>query len=70
MLAEVAGVDQQALLAALHLEDELGDRGVGDRFEGVADAAVDGVDAADRATSIWPFRAATRSGSGWEEERR
>ena len=47
-LAEVGAVDQQALLAALHFEDELGDRGVGDGFEGVADPPVlDRVDAAD-----------------------
>src|SRR3954447_7783356 len=37
--ADVFAVDDQPLLAALHLQDELGDRGVGDAFEGAADAA-------------------------------
>src|SRR4249919_836272 len=39
-LAEVGRVDQQALLAAFHLQGELGHRSVGDGFEGVADAPV------------------------------
>ena len=48
-LQRLVGVDQQALLAALHFQGELGDRGVGDDFEGVADAAaLDRVDAADQ----------------------
>ena len=40
--ADVFGVLEKALLAALHLEDELGDGGVGDDFEGVAHAMVGG----------------------------
>lgn len=44
--AEVGGVDEEALLAAGHDQFEFGDRGVGDRLEGVADAAADGVDVA------------------------
>ena len=49
---------KQALLAALHFQDELGDRGVGDRFEGVADAAaLAGVDPCrPGSTSIWPLQ--------------
>src|SRR4051794_29901918 len=48
-LADVDAVDDQPLLAALHLEDELADRGVGHPFEGAADAALLGrVDAADQ----------------------
>ena len=47
-LAEVAAVDQEALLAALHRQHELGHRGVGDRVEAGADAAVLGVDPADQ----------------------
>jgi hypothetical protein len=37
LFADVFGVDQQPLLAAFHLQDELGDRGVGGGFEGVSD---------------------------------
>ena len=52
-LADVGGVDQQAFLAALEFEHELGDRGVGDLSKGRAEARVfgsllvDGVDEAD-----------------------
>src|SRR5690242_10477289 len=47
LAADVFGVDQEPLLAALHFKDELGHRGVGDRFEGVADAPpLGGVDLA------------------------
>ena len=42
------GVHDQALLAAEHLEHELGDGGIGDVGEGGADAAFDGVDLADQ----------------------
>ncbi len=43
--ADVFGVDDQALVATEHGEGELGDRGVGDDFKGVADAtALAGVD--------------------------
>jgi hypothetical protein len=45
-LAEVCRVDDQALAAALHGEDEPADRGVGGVFEDVAYAAVDRVYAA------------------------
>ena len=43
--AEVAAVDDQALLAALHLEHEAADGDVWDRFEAGADAALVGIDA-------------------------
>ena len=69
--ADVGGVAEQALRPALHRQDELGDRGVGDDFEGGADAAVDGVDAADQVDlEAGRARSATRSGSWWLEERR
>ena len=45
-LADVGRVLKEALLAALQGDDDLGDRRVGDGFEGGAEAAVDGVDAA------------------------
>src|SRR5215218_424750 len=45
--ADIGAVDDQALLSALHLQDELADRSIGRRLEGVADTAVDGVDPAD-----------------------
>ena len=37
---------EEALAAAVEGEGEVGDRGVGDGFEGGAEAAVDGVDVA------------------------
>ena len=46
--AEVDRVDEEALVAAVEVEGELGDGGVGDGFEGGADCAVDGVDEADQ----------------------
>jgi hypothetical protein len=47
-LAEVAGVDEEALFAAGHGQGEFGDGDVGDGVESGADAAVDGVDASDQ----------------------
>ena len=44
--AEVGGVFEQALLAALHFQGEFGDGGVGDGFEGVSDSSVDAFDMA------------------------
>src|ERR1700704_1726083 len=44
--ADVAAVDQKALLAAFERKGEFRGRGVRDPFEGVADAAVDRVGAA------------------------
>src|SRR5680860_1759896 len=46
--ADVLGVDDQAALAAAHVEHEAGDRGVGEDVEGAADPALDRVDAADQ----------------------
>ena len=43
-LAEVRRVDDQAPFAAEHFQHELGDRRVGNRFKGVANAALDRVD--------------------------
>ena len=48
LVAEVAGVDQKAPLAAVEVEGELGDGDVGGLVEDRADAAVDGVDLADQ----------------------
>ena len=45
--AETGAVLQQALLAALEVQDELGDRGVGDALEAGAGPAFDRVDEAD-----------------------
>src|SRR3954452_6083126 len=57
LLADVFAVDQKALLAAFHLQDELGDRGVGDGFEGVSDAAaLAGVDPADQVDVYLAFQ--------------
>jgi hypothetical protein len=47
MFAEVGGVDEETLAAALHIEGDPGHRGVGDGFEGVADLAVDAFDVAE-----------------------
>src|SRR5919112_5144445 len=45
--AEVGGVDEEALLAALHVQNGLGHRRVGEHLEGAAQApALDRVDAA------------------------
>ena len=45
--AEVGRVDREALVAALHVDHDFGDRPVGDFGEGDADAAVLGIDAGD-----------------------
>ena len=58
--AEVGGVFQQPLLAALHVQDERGDRGVGDGLEGVADLPLaDRVDPPDQ-VEVDPGRYAGR----------
>jgi hypothetical protein len=46
--AEVAAVDDEALAAALHLDDRFGERGVGRVVKGGADATSLRVDAEDR----------------------
>jgi hypothetical protein len=46
LFADVAGVLQEALVAALEPEDELGEGGVWDEVEGVADSSADFVDSA------------------------
>jgi hypothetical protein len=45
--ADVGRVGEESFLAALHRQKDPGDRRVGDRFKGGADAAVVGVDAGD-----------------------
>lgn len=45
--AEVGGIDDQALMAALHLHDSFADGGVGDTAQGGADTALLGVDPGD-----------------------
>jgi hypothetical protein len=44
--AEVPAVDDQPLLAALHGEDEFGDRRIWDGFKGASDASFEGIDPA------------------------
>src|SRR6186997_3563651 len=41
---DIRAVDQQALLSALHIQDDLGDRDVGDRFEAGPDPGPDRID--------------------------
>jgi len=58
--AEVGAVDEQALLAALHLKDELANRGVWDSVKGGTNATVDRVDTADEVNldrlEDWTFK--------------
>ena len=72
--AEVAAVDQEALLAALQLQGQLRERDVGDEVEGVADPALDRVGSASRLEADRlvgrTAQVGTRSGSGLSEERR
>ena len=62
--AEVSAVDHKPLLAALHGEDEPGDRSIWHGFKGASDPAFEGVDAAGdidvddavkRYDQIWQF---------------
>jgi hypothetical protein len=46
--AQVPAVDQQALLASLHVQHELADRSVGSSFEGSPYAAPHRIDAANK----------------------
>src|SRR5215203_3711731 len=63
-LAELGVVDEQALVAALHREDEPGDRRVGDRPEGVADPRVDRVDPAGEVDVDLPVERGDQVGQG------
>src|SRR4051812_30474907 len=70
---EVSAVDEQALLAAFHGEDELAHRSIRDHVEAAPEAALEGVDATNQDDLEWAMQVGNqigqRVGGGAEVDR-